>query len=169
MPDEPSAAAVPSDATDEATDRPTSPALTRVLFGARAATTWVTVEDRTAIQTPRSTNDTGPHSRTGWVTSYHVQPSAFTAALVNATIVPAAVSYDGATRTALLNPASDLAPATLYTVELTSGIRDLAAQPNALAPLVWSFTTTEDPAAPVTASGSRSPAPCTKPCAWIAA
>ena len=65
------------------------PASTTVLFGARYATTWVTVADLTATQTPRSTNVTGFHSRIGWVTSYQVQPSDLTGPLVTATIVPA--------------------------------------------------------------------------------
>ena len=70
---------------------PTRPAFTRVLLGGRTGTTWVTLDDATAIQTPRSTNDTGPHSRTGWVTSYQVQPSSSTPPLVNATTVPAGI------------------------------------------------------------------------------
>ena len=65
------------------------------------------------------------------------------------TSIAAQVSYDGGTRTALLNPTSNLAPGTTYSVALTSTIRDLAAQPNALVPLAWSFTTEEDPTAPV--------------------
>ena len=45
------------------------------------ATMWVTVDERAAIQTPRSTNATGLHSRIGWVTSYQVKPSARTGPL----------------------------------------------------------------------------------------
>ena len=69
------------------------------------------------------------------------------------------MSYDGATRTALMNPSADLAYDTTYTVDLTSGIRDLAAQPNALAPLVWSFTTEEAPDTTPPQVTARNPAP----------
>lgn len=53
--------------------------------------------------------------------------------------VAATVTYDDGTRTATLNPDVDLAPDTLYTAQLTSGITDLAG--NALSPVSWSFTT----------------------------
>ena len=48
------------------------------------------MDERTATQTPRSTNETGDHSAMGWVTSYQVKPSAETGPRVKATIVPAA-------------------------------------------------------------------------------
>ena len=49
---------------------PTIPASTRVALGARYGLTKLVVSDRAAIQTPRSTKDTGDHSLIGWVTSY---------------------------------------------------------------------------------------------------
>ncbi|MEG9249173.1 peroxidase family protein [Arthrobacter sp. Soc17.1.1.1] len=55
------------------------------------------------------------------------------------TAVAGAVTYDGATRTATLDPATDLAAGTRYTVSLAAGITDAAG--NALAPVSWSFTT----------------------------
>ncbi|GAA2721565.1 peroxidase family protein [Cellulomonas aerilata] len=60
--------------------------------------------------------------------------------------VPAAVTYDAATRVATLNPTADLAAGTQYTATLTGGaaaIRDLTNSP--LATTTWTFTT----AAPV--------------------
>jgi hypothetical protein len=52
----------------------------------------------------------------------------------------ALVSYDPATKTATLNPSSDLATATSYTATVTIGVRDVASNPIA-ASKVWSFTT----------------------------
>jgi hypothetical protein len=68
--------------------------------------------------------------------------------------VPAAVTYDSATRTATLNPNTDLTADTRYTAYLTGGaslIRDTAGNP--LAAESWTFTT--GPAPRLTA---RSPA-----------
>jgi hypothetical protein len=53
-------------------------------------------------------------------------------------LVPAAVTYDDATRTATLNPNANLAGSATYTATL-SGARDAAG--NTMAPLTWSFTT----------------------------
>jgi hypothetical protein len=50
----------------------TRPAFTVVLLVARKAVRYVAVDEPPAIHTPRSTNETGFHSRTGWVTSHHV-------------------------------------------------------------------------------------------------
>ncbi|MGW6173955.1 Ig-like domain-containing protein, partial [Arthrobacter sp. NPDC055138] len=66
--------------------------------------------------------------------------------------VAATVTYDEATRTATLNPTADLAIDTVYTVRLTSGIRDTGGNP--LAATSWTFTTT-GPAPSVT---GRTPA-----------
>ncbi|MDQ1622400.1 MAG: hypothetical protein QOH19_818, partial [Actinomycetota bacterium] len=66
--------------------------------------------------------------------------------------VPAAVTYNDATRTATLNPNANLAVNTRYTVRLTDGITD--ATGNRLAATTWSFTTEAGPT--VTA---RTPAP----------
>lgn len=62
------------------------------------------------------------------------------------TLVPATVSYNAATRTATLTPASSLTYATSYTATVksgTTGVKDAAG--NALATdYVWSFTSVED-------------------------
>ncbi|TDL41793.1 hypothetical protein E2R57_00870 [Arthrobacter nitrophenolicus] len=59
------------------------------------------------------------------------------------TTVPAAVTYDGTTRVATLNPTADLAPSTTYTATIkggASGVKDAAG--NALASdKTWTFTT----------------------------
>ena len=56
------------------------------------------------------------------------------------TPVTAAVSYDAATRRAVLDPASALAAGTSYTANVSGGVRDVAG--NALAAAVsWTFTT----------------------------
>ncbi len=49
----------------------------------------MSLEEATAIHTPRSTKVTGLHSRIGVVTSYQVYPSEVTGPRVMATIVPA--------------------------------------------------------------------------------
>jgi hypothetical protein len=53
--------------------------------------------------------------------------------------VPAAVTYDGPSQTATLNPNADLATSTSYTATV-SGARDTAGNPMT-APVSWSFTT----------------------------
>ena len=62
-------------------------------------------------------------------------------------LVPASVSYDGATLTATLDPASELAPSTRYTATVkgaANGVKDAAG--NALAAdETWSFTTASPP------------------------
>ena len=55
------------------------------------------------------------------------------------TLVPAATTYDGPSRTATLDPSANLAASTTYTVNLT-GARD--ASGNQMDPVSWSFTTT---------------------------
>jgi hypothetical protein len=56
--------------------------------------------------------------------------------------ISATVSYDSGTKTATLNPDSDLSGDTLYTVYLTAVITDSATPtPNALLPVSWTFTT----------------------------
>jgi len=64
------------------------------------------------------------------------------------TPVTASVTYNAATRTAVLDPATDLLAGTTYTVSLTAAITDLAPEANALSPVSWSFTTV--PASPGT-------------------
>ena len=69
-----------------------------------------------------------------------------------ATVVPATVTYNAVTRTAALQPASMLAPATVYTATIRGGatdprIKDVAG--NALAATsTWSFTTASAPPPP---------------------
>jgi hypothetical protein len=83
-----------------------------------------------------------------------VGASSFTLTPQGGAPVAAGVTYDGATRTATLNPNVDLAPATTYTAQLTGAIADLAG--NALAPLSWTFTTAApaDTTAPTVTSTS---------------
>lgn len=54
------------------------------------------------------------------------------------TLIPAAVTYDSATRTTTLNPTSTLGPDRLYSAFI-SGIRDVAG--NLISPMTWSFKT----------------------------
>ena len=69
-------------------------------------------------------------------------------------VVPAAVTYNAATRVGTLTPSAALANATTYTATITggsSGVRDLAG--NALAGnIVWSFTTVADTTPPTVTS-----------------
>jgi len=66
--------------------------------------------------------------------------------------VPATVTYDPATRIAVFDPATDLAPDTKYKVALTSGIVDASGQPMTMTR--WRFTT-----GPVPSIVSSNPAP----------
>ncbi len=71
-----------------------------------------------------------------------VSGTTFTLRNPGGTMVPAVVTYDATTRTATLNPSSDLAPDTRYTATLTGGtaaVRDRAGNP--LTTTSWSFTT----------------------------
>jgi hypothetical protein len=71
-------------------------------------------------------------------------------------VVPAAVTYTAATRTAILNPSLTLVADTRYTATLTGGrtaIRD--AEDFGLATQSWSFTTGPGPAVTVRAPASR--------------
>jgi Bacterial Ig-like domain len=75
-----------------------------------------------------------------------VSGSTFTLRNAAGTIIPAAVTYDQATRRATLNPTALLTPSTTYTATLTGGtaaIRDLANRP--LASTSWRFTTSAAP------------------------
>jgi methionine-rich copper-binding protein CopC len=88
-----------------------------------------------------------------------VQSSTITFTLTGpgGTAVPAAVSYDGPSQTATLNPNADLAASTSYSATV-SGARDLAGN-QMTAPASWSFTTAAaGDTTPPTVSG-RSPAP----------
>ncbi|WP_426244008.1 DUF4082 domain-containing protein [Nocardioides sp. LHG3406-4] len=70
-------------------------------------------------------------------------------------LVPAATSYDAGTRTATLDPAAALAPATTYTASL-AGARDSAG--NTMDPVTWTFTTETADTTKPTVTG-RTPAP----------
>ncbi|PNH79994.1 serine protease [Arthrobacter sp. AFG20] len=75
-----------------------------------------------------------------------VNGSTFVLRSASGATVPAAVSYDAATRTATLNPESLLDPSQKYTVTLTGGssaIRDAAGTPFVTGS--WSFTTAAAP------------------------
>jgi methionine-rich copper-binding protein CopC len=89
-----------------------------------------------------------------------VQPATITFTLTGpgGASVPAAVSYDGPSQTATLNPTADLAPSTSYTATV-SGARDTAGN-QMTGPVTWSFTTSAGPAAcPCTIwPGSTTPA-----------
>ncbi|WNB86359.1 Ig-like domain-containing protein [Cellulomonas sp. ATA003] len=70
-------------------------------------------------------------------------------------LVPAAVSYDAASSTAVLDPDGDLAAGTRYTVTFTTDVRDLAGNPVVTAQRTWSFTTAGAPTVTVSpASGA---------------
>jgi hypothetical protein len=55
--------------------------------------------------------------------------------------VPATVSYVGGTRTAVLDPSSDLEPSTQYSVTLTTAVKGANALSVQGAPVTWTFTT----------------------------
>ena len=61
-----------------------------------------------------------------------------------ATAITGTVGYDVPNRIATFNPASDLAPNTVYTATLTTGTRDLAGNPLAVT-FNWTFTTAATP------------------------
>jgi len=68
-------------------------------------------------------------------------------------VVPAAISYDGASRTATLTPSAPLTLLTTYTVTLTGGVH--AADGGPLNPTSWTFTTASTPPpAPVVTSSA---------------
>jgi methionine-rich copper-binding protein CopC len=59
----------------------------------------------------------------------------------NGTTIAASVSYNAGTRVVTLNPTSNLASNTSFTVTLTGGIKDAAGNPLAAAPVAWTFRT----------------------------
>jgi hypothetical protein len=67
------------------------------------------------------------------------------------TVVPATVSYDGSTRTAILRPTSVLGRAATYTARLSTGIRSEEGTPLA-SQFQWTFTTAAAPAPRVTST-----------------
>ena len=70
-------------------------------------------------------------------------------------VVPAALSYDAASRTATLNPGAALSPTTTYTARV-SGARDTAG--NTMDAVTWTFTT-ETPDSTKPTVTARTPAP----------
>jgi hypothetical protein len=107
-----------------------------------AVATQVTVTQRTpapnATGVDVATNVTATFSK-----DVNGAKTGFTLTGPNAQLVPATVAYDSATRTATLDPDSDLQPSTTYTAKLDSTISDLDG--NALAETTWSFTTAASP------------------------
>jgi methionine-rich copper-binding protein CopC len=69
--------------------------------------------------------------------------------------VPATVTYDAATRVAVLTPIAQLAAGTTYTAAISSGVVDAAR--NTLATTSWTFTTATPDTAPPSVTG-RTPA-----------
>ena len=57
--------------------------------------------------------------------------------------IPAAITYDAASRTATLNPTADLAYSTLYHVTVSGSVRDISINPLG-SDDTWSFTTAAD-------------------------
>jgi hypothetical protein len=86
-----------------------------------------------------------------------VSGTTFTLEGPGSTAVPAAVTYDGPSRTATLNPTANLANDTTYTATLTSGITDTSPNANALVQVQWTFTTAAaPPAGAITFRGASS-------------
>jgi hypothetical protein len=87
-----------------------------------------------------------------------INSSSFVLQGPGSTVVPAAVTYIGATHTAILTPNSSLAATTTYTATITTAVKDLSG--NALlANFTWSFTTAAGPSCPCTVwNSSATPA-----------
>jgi hypothetical protein len=89
-----------------------------------------------------------------------VSAATFTLKDAAGTAIPAAVTYDSATRVATLDPADSLTANNTYTAALAggaSGIRDAAN--NALATSTWTFTTAPPPDTAAPTLTTRAPAP----------
>lgn len=80
-----------------------------------------------------------------------VSDTTFTLSL-GATPVAATVTYDAPSRTATLDPQTQLAEGASYTATLTSGITDTSLNPLEGAPISWSFTIGADDVRPVIVS-----------------
>ncbi len=117
-----------------------------------ASNYWVDVVYNTSATdtTPPTVSDRSPASgATGVATATNVTATfnepvqsgtvSFTLTGPGGASVPAAVSYDGPSQTATLNPNADLAASAAYTATV-SGARDLAGN-QMTAPVTWSFTT----------------------------
>jgi hypothetical protein len=101
------------------------------------------VRPKVIAHQPTAADEVDPSAAITATFSEKVRPETVTAATftlsVDEAAVPASVSYDVATGTAMLVPAGPLARGTLHKAALTDGIKDLAG--NALVPFEWSFTT----------------------------
>lgn len=99
--------------------------------------------------------------------SHDMNPATITPATVQlrvaatAALVPAAVTYNAATRTATLDPNARLLDDTLYSAQVVAGAQGVRSQAGrALSSgITWSFTTAPDLVPPTILAGSRSPAP----------
>jgi hypothetical protein len=65
--------------------------------------------------------------------------------------VPGTVAYDLPTKTATFTPDSQLAPNTVYTATISTGVTDMAGNPLS-PPIVWSFSTGADTTSPTVKS-----------------
>jgi hypothetical protein len=74
------------------------------------------------------------------VFSEPIDPASITAVTFTLSSVSGTVTYDAATRTAVLTPSAPLADFTTYTATVTTGVADLAGNPMA-AVRTWTFTT----------------------------
>jgi Ca2+-binding RTX toxin-like protein len=109
----------------------------------------------------RSANVTATFSEAMAPATLNSPASTFTLKAPNGSSVPATVSYDDATKTATLNPGSDLAANTIYAATVTTGAKDLAGNaldqdPSATGDQQksWSFTTAAPQPLPCTKTGT---------------
>jgi|GEM_PF-2327996 len=121
--------------------------------------TFTTVAEGVDVTPPSVTGTTPPNGTTGVSTytsveavfSENMDPATITGATFylkqGSTDIPAAVSYDNTSRTAVLVPDSNLAYSTTYTATITTGVRDLAGNPMSTN-YSWSFTTAAAPSSP---------------------
>jgi len=67
----------------------------------------------------------------------------FYVARAGGSLLPAAVTYDAATKTATLDPVANLEAGATYTVTLSNGVKSATGQTLSGAPRTWSFTTAD--------------------------
>src|SRR5207253_1712688 len=70
-----------------------------------------------------------------------VSASTFTLKKPDNSTVPATVAYDATSKTATLTPSAQLDPGTIYTAQLTTGIRSSGDLTPLAIPVTWTFTT----------------------------
>src|SRR5215208_7115948 len=104
----------------------------------------------TATGVAPSTNVTATFSDAGGMDSSSIFEQTFTLKEQGSSSqLGASVSYEPTTKTATLNPSTDLTPNTAYTATLTTGVKDAAG--NAMVQeKTWSFTTGANPVSSVT-------------------